>query len=239
MPHTGRVPRHLEPHPPRLGRVVLALLVMAAAMLLIAVVGKEIVLRAGAVRRLDERVIDATTGATLAHPGLERVALVWGTITQPWVLFTLLAVVAAVLALTGLVRRRALWVVPVGLVGWGLSITCKHIVGRPRPVPDEAVTHADGYSYPSGHATGSTVALILLVVLLWPVVRSLVGRVLLVGGAVVVVVLTCLDRVYLGVHYPSDVLAGVLVGSAMTTAALAIGLRVRDGDVRPPQSRSA
>lgn len=249
MPQTDPMPssdepdrttqRHLEPHRPRPARLLLALTVMAAAMLLTAWVGKQVVLASGSARDLDERLSHAAVTFSLARPALVDALLLWSHATEPWVLYLVLSLLAVGLFVRGFVARRALWVVPVALVGWGLAVACKHIVGRPRPVPEEAIKHSLGYSYPSGHATNSTIAMILLVVLLWPLVRRAWARALLVLGAATVVVLTCLDRVFLGVHYPSDVVAGVLVGSAMTAAALLIGLRRRPGPTRPPQSSRA
>lgn len=231
--------RHLEPRPPSIGRVLAALALMAAAMLLTAAVGKQAVLASDAIKEWDRDLVQRATGFSLTHPPMVDALLLWSHLTEPWVLFTLLAVLAVVLHQRDLVRRRALWVVPVGLTGWGLAIVCKYIVGRPRPTPPEAITTAGGYSYPSGHATGSTIAMILLCVLLWPLAWSTWSRVLLVGGAALLVLLTCADRVFLGVHYLSDVVAGVVVGSAMTAAALLLVLRVRAGDLREPHSRRA
>lgn len=231
--------RHVEPHRPRPARLLLALAVMAAAMLVTAWVGKQVVLASASIRDLDERASQSAVDFSLARPRLVDALLLWSHATEPWVLYLLLTILAVGLFLRGLVTRRALWVVPVALVGWGLAVICKHIVGRPRPVPDEAIKHSLGYSYPSGHATNSTIAMILLVVLLWPIVRATWARALLVLGAASAAVLTYLDRVFLGVHYPSDVIAGLIVGSAMTAAALLIGLRVRPGPARPPQSSRA
>lgn len=57
-------------------------------------------------------------------------------------------------------------------------------------------------------------------IMLWPLVRerALALRALLVAGAAVIAVLTALDRVFLGVHYPSDVTAGVLLGCGLSVA---------------------
>lgn len=231
--------RHLEPRRPSPWRLLVAFLVMAAAMLVTAWVGKQGVLASSSVRDLDERVSDAAVTFSLARPWLVDLLLGWSHATEPWVLYLLLTVLAGGLALRGLVQRRALWIVPVALVGWGLAVLCKLIVGRPRPVPEEAIKQSLGYSYPSGHATNSTIAMILLVVLLWPLARRAWSRTLLVLGAASVAALTCLDRIFLGVHYPSDVVAGVLVGSAMTAAALLIGLRRQPGPTRPPRSSRA
>lgn len=247
MPHTDEMPsriasqsvvgrHHVEPHRPRPLRLLLALAVMAAAMLVTAWVGKQVILASASIRDLDERASHAAVAYSLARPRLADGLVAWSHATEPWVLYLGLALLALALTLSGRVQRRALWVVPIALVGWGLAVACKHIVGRPRPVPEEAIKHSLGYSYPSGHATNSTIAMILLVVLLWPVVRRAWSRALLVLAATTVVVLTCLDRIYVGAHYPSDVVAGVVVGSVMTAAALTIGLRRRPGPTRPAQS---
>ena len=98
------------------------------------------------------------------------------------------------------------------MVGWNLALVLKYVVRRARPVVEDAVAHAPGYSFPSGHAANAAIAATALVVLLWPVVESRAGRTILVAAASVVAVLTCLDRVYLGVHFPSDVTAGLILG---------------------------
>ncbi|GAA3603445.1 hypothetical protein GCM10022199_03970 [Marihabitans asiaticum] len=227
-----------------MARVLAALALMATAMVLTAAVGRQVVLASDRIMRWDADLVERTTATALARPWLVDALLVWSHLTEPWLLFTVLAIASGLLFWRGLVRRRALWVTPMGLAGWGLAIGCKYIVARPRPTPPEAITTAGGFSYPSGHATGSTIAMILTCVLIWPLARSVASRVLLVATAVTVVLLTCADRVFLGVHYLSDVVAGVVVGSAMTTAALLLVLRPRGsaspaGAVLTPGGRGA
>jgi membrane-associated phospholipid phosphatase len=86
----------------------------------------------------------------------------------------------------------------------------KDYVARPRPA--DPLVRADGYSFPSGHAFTSTVTFGLLAIVAWRTDMPLGVRRLIVAGAIVLVGLVGCSRVALGVHYPTDVLAGWLGG---------------------------
>ena len=115
-------------------------------------------------------------------------------------------------------RQRALclaWVLAfVGnaLLNW----TVKNIFERTRPVHDNALSFADGWSFPSGHASGSVVAYgmlaYLLVRLLPP--RFASAHLPVVALAAALAFTTGSSRVLLQVHFASDVLAGFASGSA-------------------------
>jgi undecaprenyl-diphosphatase len=89
----------------------------------------------------------------------------------------------------------------------------KLLLDRPRPPEDGRLVHAASESLPSGHATTAVVVIGALVVLAWPG-RTLASRTAMAAAATLWVGAVGLTRIYLGVHWFSDVLAGWLVGAA-------------------------
>jgi undecaprenyl-diphosphatase len=91
-----------------------------------------------------------------------------------------------------------------------------------RTRPDVAFVHLDTYSFPSGHAMISTAAYGALAYLAWGHFRSRRDHLLLAAGTAVLVALICFSRLYLGVHYLSDVLAGVAGGVFWLAVSIAL-----------------
>jgi membrane-associated phospholipid phosphatase len=91
-----------------------------------------------------------------------------------------------------------------------------------RSRPEVAFVHLDTYSFPSGHAMISTAAYGALAYLAWPRVRTRGQKVALLAGTMVLVSLICFSRLYLGVHYLSDVLAGVAGGLFWLSVSIAL-----------------
>lgn len=164
----------------------------------------------------DQRLIGQATDVTRAHPGLRDALVVWQEIFQPWRVY--LAATPAVVWVWWRGRRaRAAWGFVTMMVGWNLGLDVKLLVQRARPILEEPVSAAPGFSFPSGHVFNVTMAVTTLIVMAWPLFghRRAVAVPVVATGALVVV-LTALDRVYLGVHFPSDVIAGVLLALAIT-----------------------
>ena len=139
-------------------------------------------------------------------------------------LLAMSAGIALFLASTGRLRWVP-WLLLTVQGGQALNVLMKDTFQRPRPHFDHPLVSLATYSFPSGHAAGSTVFWGFACVLAWswparPSIRTLVAV-----AAVLMVVLTCLSRVYLGAHYPSDVLAGVCEGVAWV--GVCAGLRAR------------
>lgn len=218
-------------------RLVGALLAMVLVVLAVAAVGEWLLVPSAAVQDLDAAVLARAHGWLAGRPGLIDPAIVWAVLSGPWLVHPLVVVVAATLVGLGVARRRALLTAVVGLVGSGLAAWCKLLVARPRPEPDDPITLVAGWSYPSGHATNVALGAVLLVVLLQVVPVRWVRR---VGVALVLLgtVLTGLDRLVLGVHYLSDVLAGYVLGTAMALVGLVV-LRCLPADLAPPDPDAA
>jgi membrane-associated phospholipid phosphatase len=110
-------------------------------------------------------------------------------------------------------ERRAGYLMALGAISSVIDNEMKLVLARHRPPADlvHIITPAPGYSYPSGHAVFFTWLSFMLAFALAPHVRPRY-RVLLWGGAALVIVLTCFARVWAGAHWPSDVAGGVLLG---------------------------
>jgi undecaprenyl-diphosphatase len=95
-----------------------------------------------------------------------------------------------------------------------LNNVLKLFFDRERPSVFEWGTHAASSSFPSGHAMSATVVYGTVAYLLARLQKHGWARAITLTLAVVMIALICLTRLYLGVHYPSDVLGGIIVGLA-------------------------
>jgi undecaprenyl-diphosphatase len=95
-----------------------------------------------------------------------------------------------------------------------LNNVLKLYFDRPRPEVFERLTHAASSSFPSGHAMSATVVYGTVGYLLARLHKRGWARALTLLVAITMIVLICFTRLYLGVHYPSDVLAGIIIGLA-------------------------
>lgn len=113
----------------------------------------------------------------------------------------------------------------VAAAGGGLlHVTVKELVGRARPDLAEPLLQAAGHAFPSGHTGGTTLGVGILLVVLLPRVPRPWRPVVLAAGVLLAVAVGA-TRVVLGVHWPSDVVAGWLLSSAWVLAVLAAGAR--------------
>lgn len=171
----------------------------------------------GATERLDRAAVTAATDVTRASPGLREALILLEELTRPVWLYAVATAVCIVAAGWGRMPGRALaaWVTMMTI--WGSAALLKLAVGRERPALTDPVWDHGGLSFPSGHATNSTAMTLGLSLLLWPLAAP-PSRWLLAAGAGLLVAVVGLDRVLLGVHYPSDVVAGVVFGGGLMLA---------------------
>ena len=108
-------------------------------------------------------------------------------------------------------------------------------LGRGRPEWQDTVDVLTSKSFPSGHASSSAALAGILIILAWSFLRGSRPRWVVTAVAVTMWVAVCLDRVLLGRHYPSDVIAGSFLGLAVLLVGIAVfdPARVRPRDGRP------
>ncbi|OJY38461.1 phosphatase PAP2 family protein [Pseudonocardia sp. 73-21] len=199
----------------------------AIAVVAFVMLGAAVVVGWEPLARLDGVAVLDAHADVLAHSWLLTVAVIVTDAGSP-VAVDVVTAVAAVVLLLARRWRAAAFVVVARLLELGVETVVKDLVARPRPVLIDPVSHASSFSFPSGHAAGSAAVFgaVLVVVLgeLSAARRAL--RTSVVGLVVVFVAGVAASRVMLGVHYPSDVTGGVLLGIASLVAARCVLPRV-------------
>lgn len=133
-------------------------------------------------------------------------------------------VIAVILLLGGIILTfwrgwmPALGFMVVTGVGWLLIAVIKEIVREDRPTPFSSAIETNSPSFPSGHV----VFAVTLTVALWAVLKGSKWRAPLVIIGAVLILTTAWSRLYLGVHYPIDVIGGIIGG--ISSAVLVIGI---------------
>lgn len=97
----------------------------------------------------------------------------------------------------------------------------KNALMQPRPCeprPDLCIDHAEGYGIPSGHSQNAVV--------FWGVIAHWIGKAWAWVAAILLMLLIGLSRIYLGVHFPTDVLAGWAIGIVILGIYVALGERI-------------
>jgi undecaprenyl-diphosphatase len=143
----------------------------------------------------------------------------WGPVVYPMELINASAgiwqVLIGAVAVVGLFiyERRAGWLMLIGSVSSLLDNIIKLIISRQRPPADlvHILSPTTGFSFPSGHAVFFTWMAFMIAVSLAPKTRPALRPILWIL-VVLVIVLTCIARVWAGAHWPSDVIGGVLLG---------------------------
>lgn len=134
-------------------------------------------------------------------------------------LFALMAVAALVLIR---LRREAMLLALTVTSGWIVNSLLKLAVGRDRPDIVPHLMDAGGMSFPSGHSFNSAAVYVAIALAFAAFSARESVRMLIVGTAIFVSLSVAASRVWLGVHYPSDVIAGWLGGTGWAFLASAV-----------------
>jgi undecaprenyl-diphosphatase len=136
-----------------------------------------------------------------------------------------MAILATLTILYLLIKRRWGDAALVGAVAGGAGLLVrfgKATVGRERPPADFRLVAETNESFPSGHALASAAVIGVVLVVLVPSIRNRAARVWLIVGAGLFVFVVGLSRVYLGVHWATDVIGGWVTGLAWLALCLTV-----------------
>jgi undecaprenyl-diphosphatase len=216
--------RALLSHVAKRDRLELAILAGALAVTTLALIFIQL---AGAVlqgqtQQLDERILRSlrqpqNPGVPIGPWWLRAAALDITALGAPTVLgLAVLGVVGYMLLHR--MFRTALFVLVASSGGWLLNGLLKQYFERPRPDVVPHLRDVASLSFPSGHALTSAAVYLTLGAIVMDMTRGRVAKIYTMAVAMFATVAVGASRVYLGVHYPTDVLAGWLVGLSWALA---------------------
>jgi membrane-associated phospholipid phosphatase len=212
--HTAHPGQPVAVSAPARGSRARALVTATGAVVVVALLGWAVLARSAVLLGVDRAVSETLYAGDDRSRWLESVLQV---ATAPGSSAVRDAVFLPVLV--WLVLRRAWWT-----AAWVLTATArvgpattvlKELVGRPRPQFAHGGARLESLSYPSGHASGVATLVTVALVLAWPLLAPPARRRWLAAG-VALVALVGVSRLWLGVHYPSDVVGGWAFGLAWT-----------------------
>ncbi|MGY2048583.1 phosphatase PAP2 family protein [Methylobacterium sp. JK268] len=207
-----------------------------ASLLAVSLFGFGFLKVAGEVSEGDTKAFDAKLLLALRHPGdlSHPIGPAWlpetmRDITAFGSVFGIVYVTVSVVIYIAVTRRGRAALFVAAAVGGGnlLSTLLKLYYQRPRPdlVPHGMETFTA--SFPSGHATLSAVTYLTLAILLARISKGRRVKALVIALGVATTLLVGTSRVYLGVHWPSDVLAGWCVGAAWAALCWFVALQLQ------------
>ena len=208
--------------------------IVIAAVLAILFIAVVQIVGADALQRMDESALRAL--ATYRSPGLDRIMLQITSLGNGVVLIVLALVASVFLWLSH--HRWSVYLLLVGMAGGKvLNSLLKAAFGRDRPSVVEWVYEVTSPSLPSGHAMGAfiTYGTIAFLVGRLGTTRALRWATWIIAGVIILAI--GLSRMYLGVHYPSDVLFGYLAGLAWLLFVIATIRALQFFAPRRPETR--
>jgi undecaprenyl-diphosphatase len=116
-------------------------------------------------------------------------------------------------------RRELLFLAGVIMGSSLLNVLLKLLFQRERPTIDRLV-EAIGYSFPSGHSMAAFSLYGALAFLIWKHLNTVLGRVMVLIVSSLFIVTIGISRIYLGVHYPSDIIGGYLMSACWLTSSI-------------------
>lgn len=181
---------------------------LAAALCLCAFISIALSISDNQIHRFDDVLINWIQG--MESPGMTRWMqfFTWIGSGRQVVIITILVMLVLYLYLGH--RRELLFLTSVLVGSTVLNALLKVVFGRARPTIHRII-EVSGYSFPSGHSMASFSLYGGLAFLIWKHIPSFTGRVFMMVASAVFILTIGMSRIYLGVHYPSDVVGGYFI----------------------------
>jgi undecaprenyl-diphosphatase len=175
--------------------------------------------RAGSTQGIDDAVMHWI--AAHQYPALQSVMLEI-TSLGTGVVVSMIVFIAGMFLWLNQHKHSAILLIAATLGGMLLDNLLKIGFNRPRPQVFQWGTYAFSSSFPSGHAMSSIIVYGTVAYLAARLQRNVRSRVLTMAIAALLIALICASRMYLGVHYPTDIAAGLIIGLAWSGFCMAV-----------------
>ena len=226
----GLFPRHIVVH-------LLLGFIAIIAFVVVAMLARQVT-PGTAIAEFDEKVANALNRSTT--PGWHQTFRLVTLMGTGWALGIASGIVGVVL----LLRRRFTLAIGWAVAQGGAVVLVKVIkamVERTRPSVADATFYAHGWSFPSGHVVRTFAFCAMAAYLVFRLTRSWPATLVAAAAGVVCSLIMAFSRVYLGAHFVSDVVAGIIVGTAWVAVCIAVteealrrsGPRADSADRRP------
>lgn len=146
--------------------------------------------------------------------GLQSGLLAYTLVGNPHSMTLIIIGVSVLLIVLRQTKSAVFFAINAGLLAAYGNYLVKQLIMRPRPTAWR-LTNIGGFSFPSGHATTTTVLVGSLLVLAYDWLNNPTVKHWLLGAGIIVIALMLISRVVVGVHYPSDVLGGTMLGALL------------------------
>ncbi|KHF37925.1 hypothetical protein LQ50_24445 [Halalkalibacter okhensis] len=158
--------------------------------------------------QIDHRII--TFIKNIEHPQVTKGMKALSFIGNTWPVVFISIILLFVIYKIYRKRDEVLLFIIVSLGSTGINQVLKYAFKRERPLLDPLI-HESGYSYPSGHSMAALSLYGIITFLFWRHIQSSIGRNVLIIFSIIMILSIGLSRIYLRVHFPSDVLGAYLL----------------------------
>ena len=184
-----------------------------------------VILNAGQINYFDNVLIINFNHFALKHP-FDLMVFITNLGSVKWIL------PVAALLIFGFLRlkrfREAFFLFMITGGAGFLTVMLKWLIGRSRPPINFHLTNAYWYGYPSGHTVLSTCFYGALIYLAFIYVKDKWLKVFIITSLNILILLIGVSRIYLGVHFPTDVLAGFCIGIFWTALCVLVFKKIRN-----------